>query len=103
MKKEEEAEILIYPLARSEALARIWMAVYLLDVAVRSELARGKGLHLLGVAVRSELVRGTRDHTSLIRSQGYRRLHILGTESKGKGLHLQFMYTGQVTSTEGDT
>lgn len=52
--------MLIYPPARSQALARIWMAVYLLNVAVRSELARGKGLHLLGVAMRSELLRGAR-------------------------------------------
>ncbi len=52
--------MLIYPPARSQALARILMAVYLLNVAVRSELARGKGLHLLGVVVRNELLRGTR-------------------------------------------
>ena len=52
--------MLIYPPARSQALARIWMAMYLLNVVVRSELARGERLHLLCIAVRSELVRGTR-------------------------------------------
>ena len=95
--------MLIYPPAHSQALARIWMVVYLLDVAVRSELARGKGLHLLSVAVRSELARSKglrllsaavrgelarriRGRASLIRSQGSRRLHILGTESSGKGV-----------------
>ena len=67
--------MLIYPPAHYQALARIWMVVYLLNVTVRSELARGKGLHLLSVAVRSELARGTRGRTSLIRSQGGRRLH----------------------------
>ncbi len=36
--------MLIYPPAHSQALARIWMVVYLLNVAVWSELARGKGL-----------------------------------------------------------
>ncbi len=51
--------MLTYPPARSQALARIWMAVYLLNVAVRGEQARGKGVHLLSVAVRSELARGT--------------------------------------------
>ena len=80
--------MLIYPPTRSQALARIWMVVYLPNVAVRGELARGKELHLLSVAVRSELARGTRGRTSLIRSQGDRKLHILGTESSGKGLHL---------------
>ena len=91
--------MLIYHPARSQALARIWMVLYLLNVAVRSELARGKGLHLLSVAVRSELARGTRGRTSFIRSQGGRMLHILGTESSGKGLTSNL----QVTSTEGDT
>ncbi len=67
--------MLIYPPAHSQALARIWMVVYLLNVAVRSELTRGQGLHLLSIAVRSELARGTRGRTSLIRSQGGSRLH----------------------------
>lgn len=60
MREKNEAEMHIYPPARSQALARIWMAVYPLNLAVRSELARGKELHLLGVAVRSELVRGNK-------------------------------------------
>lgn len=60
MREKREAKMLIYPPARSQALARILMAVYLLNVAVRSELARGKVLHLLGVVVRNELLRGTR-------------------------------------------
>ena len=84
--------MLIYPPARSQALASIWMILCLLSIAVRSELARGRGLHLLSVAVRSKMARGTRGRTSLIRIQGDRRLHILGAESSGKGLHLQSMY-----------
>lgn len=34
--------------------------MYLLNVAVRSELSRGKELHILGAVVQSELVRKTR-------------------------------------------
>ena len=34
--------------------------MYLLNVAVRGELSRGKELHLLGAVVRNELVRKTR-------------------------------------------
>ena len=86
--------MLIYSPARSQALARIWMILCLLNTAVCSELTRGRGLHLLSVGVRSELARATKGRTSLIRSQGDRRLHILGTVSSGKGLHRQFMYSG---------
>lgn len=80
----------IYPPAHSQALARIWMILCLLNIAVRSELASSRGLHLLSVTVRSEMARGTRSRTSLMRSQGDRRL----TESNGKELHRQSMYTG---------
>ena len=62
--------MLIYPPARSQALARIWMILCLLKIAVRSELAKGKGLPLLSVAVRSEMASGTRGRTSLIRVKG---------------------------------
>ena len=64
--RKKGADVLIYPPARSHALTCIQMVVYLLNVAVRSELARGKGLHLLSIAVLSELARGTRGRTSLI-------------------------------------
>ena len=40
----EGVKMLIYPAAHSQALARIWIVVYLLNIAVKSELARGKGL-----------------------------------------------------------
>ena len=84
--------MLIYPPARSQAVARIWMIVYLLNVAVRSELARGKGLHPLSVAVRSELAR----------VKGQEAPHPwYGVKWQGAGL--QSMYTGQVASTEEDT
>lgn len=35
MSEKKEAEMLIYPPARSQALARIWMAMYPLTLAVR--------------------------------------------------------------------
>lgn len=94
----------IYPHTHSQILACIWMVVYLLNVAVRSKLARGKRLHLLSVTVWSELARGkglrfltvavlnelakrTKGCISLIQSQGGRKLQIFGTESSDKGLN----------------
>lgn len=63
--------MLICPLAWAQALACIWMILCLLNIAVRSELARDRGRHLLSIAiqVRSEMARGTGGRTSLIRSQ----------------------------------
>ena len=72
----------IYPPAHSRALARIWIAEYLLNVAVRSELVRGQLLDT--------------------ESRGQKAPHPwYGV--KGQGASPPIMYTGQVTSTEGDT
>ena len=57
MRENKEAEMLIYPPACSQALIRIplsLMAVYLLNVTVRSELARGKGQRLLDTESRRQ-------------------------------------------------
>ena len=42
------------------SLSSTRMAVYLLNIAVRGRVARGKGLHLLRAAVQSELLSRTR-------------------------------------------
>ena len=51
--------MLIYPSARSQLLACIWIAVYLLNVTVQRENARVIEVHPLILAVRNEMNKGT--------------------------------------------
>ena len=69
------------------SLSSTRMAVYLLNIAVRSRVARGKGLHLLRVAVRSELLNRTRGAPPWYGVKDRRHgiyVHNLGKESKDK-------------------
>lgn len=72
MRKGRGREIFICSPTSPQQLARIRTAVYLLNKALRSNLARGKELHLLSEAIWSQLARGNK------------RLYLLYTKLKGQ-------------------